>query len=340
MSKVIASVSVIVIALSVFIGFFWYDNFKLSLTKYWWYFTIDNNPLLGSHDKDLKDVQKSPTEPRIYIEDLLSWWPWKDGIPSIDRPQFEKISETEFEDEELVVWVYLNWEARAYPYWILNWHEIVNDRIWDTPISVTLCPLCDTIPVFIRKIDWVETTFWVSWKLFQSCLVMYDRLSDTLWSQPWWIWVAWKHVNNSMIRVPAVKTTLWEWRSKHPESLVLSSETWYDRDYFRYPYWDYYTNKTIIFPARNQEDLNMHPKENVSYIWKIDWNIPKNVFSWESTQVIHEEIKNKKEQILKFNWKEIKAIWDKDLEAVRFMDWEEEIPSSTAFWFVYPAFFE
>lgn len=36
---------------------------------------------------------------------------------------------------------------------------------------VSYCPLCDTIVAFDRD----KTTFGVSGKLYQSCLVMYDR---------------------------------------------------------------------------------------------------------------------------------------------------------------------
>ena len=337
-NKVITISIILIIALYIFL--IWKDNIKLSLTRFWWYFTIENNALLKKYDKDLIDLKNTNKEPRIDLKNLLSWWPWKDWIPSIDNPIFENLDETKFKDEEIIVWVFMHWEARAYPYWILNWHEIVNDKIWDTPITITLCPLCDTNPVFIRKINWVETTFWVSWKLFQSCLVMYDRLTDTLWSQPWGIWIAWDNTNRALKRVPATKTTLWKWKEKYPNSKVLSTKTWHRRNYFKYPYWSYYTNKEIIFPARNQSKLNVHPKEIESYIWTTGNKTPKNLFNWESFHISHKEMKKLKEKNINYLWKTVKVLWDNDLQTVVFLSSDKQIPSSTSFWFVYPAFFE
>ena len=330
-----------IIIIFIFIArlFFW-DDFKLSLVRYWWLFTITNNPILKEYDEDLKVAKNTKKLPRINLDDLLSGGPPKDGIPALLYPEFVQVSDTEFRDNDLIVGVYLNWEARAYPYWILNWHEIINDTIWDTPISVTLCPLCDTNGVFIREVNGKETTFWVSWKLYQSCLVMYDRLTDTMWSQPWGQWIVWEQVNDFLEKVPAIKTTLWKWRGKYPDTLVVSSETWHSRDYFRYPYWTYYTNEQLIFPVRNQEELKIHPKEIVSYIWQTDDKTPQWIFSGDSFQIVHKELKDAWEIKIKYLWKDVLIKWDDDFEVARFFDWINEIPSSTAFGFVYPAFFE
>lgn len=72
---------------------------------------------------------------------------------------------------------------RWYSYNILNWHEIVNDSIDDTYFAVTFCPLCGSAIVYDRDISSGVTTFGVSGKLYNSNLLMYDRDSETLWSQ-------------------------------------------------------------------------------------------------------------------------------------------------------------
>lgn len=124
----------------------------------------------------------------------------------------------------------VNGEAKAYPLGIMNWHEIVNDRVGGVNLNVSYCPLCDTIVAFERG----NTTYGVSGKLYQSCLVMYDREDDTLYSQPWALGVVGSQVNHSLARVPAVKTTLGKWLAKHPDTKILSTETGYQRDYLRY----------------------------------------------------------------------------------------------------------
>ncbi len=340
MKKFLITIGALALFFSIFVLLKGWDDTKLSLTRYWGFFTVQNNPLLEKYDQDLKDVKNVAKEPRINLDELLSGGPPKDGIPSIDNPQFVSAAETNFSDEEIVVGVYLNDEARAYPYGILNWHEIVNDKIGDTPISVTLCPLCDTIPVFIREVSGSETTFGVSGKLYQSCLVMYDRLTDTLWSQPWGIGVAGEHVHASLERVPAHKTTLGAWVKKYPETKILSEETGHSRDYFRYPYGTYYTNDDLIFPARNQAKLEVHPKEIEAYLWEADDKTPLDHFSGIS---YHQTFKNLKEmdgETFTFGEREIMVQWDLELDSPRFFDGETEIPYSSVFGFVYPAFFE
>ncbi len=326
-------------------GFYIFHSARISSTEETLHCSLEENgeesPHCSFEEREGETTTQVQTLGRISPELLLSGGPPKDGIPALDNPAFDNIEQTPFSDKELVVGVYLNDEARAYPYGILNWHEIVNDRIGDTPISVTLCPLCDTTPVFIRKVNGQETTFGVSGKLFQSCLVMYDRLTDSLWSQPWGMGIMGPQTNEDLTRIPAVKTTLGAWKKQYPETKVLSLETGYNRDYFRSPYGSYATDETLIFPIRNQESRSGHPKNIESYIWRADDSQhPKNTFFGDSQHVLHTEAKEKGEIKFIFQGQETFARWDDELQTVRFFQNEEEIPSSTAFAFVYPAFFE
>ena len=63
----------------------------------------------------------------------------KDAIPSIDNPQFYGVEEAnaEYADDELVLGVNLDGDARAYSTGLLSRHEIVNDVVNDRPIAVT-----------------------------------------------------------------------------------------------------------------------------------------------------------------------------------------------------------
>ena len=63
----------------------------------------------------------------------------KDAIPAIDNPEFTSVKEAEkfMKDDELVLGLVVNGEARAYSTWHLDRHEIVNDFIGDTYVSVS-----------------------------------------------------------------------------------------------------------------------------------------------------------------------------------------------------------
>jgi hypothetical protein len=63
----------------------------------------------------------------------------KDGIPAIDEPEMITVSEAAdlLKDEEPVIGIFDGENARAYPTWYLDGHEIVNDRLGQLPIAAT-----------------------------------------------------------------------------------------------------------------------------------------------------------------------------------------------------------
>ncbi len=310
-----------------------WDNFKLR------YFHLTS--VLHDRDKELEDIRKQNINlakySRIDLTELLNGGPPKDGIPSIDNPKFDNARTTPFAKDELVIGVVINGEAKAYPFGIMNWHEIVNDRIGDVNVTVSYCPLCDTIVAFDRN----NTTFGVSGKLYQSCLVMFDRADETLYSQPWSMGIVGAKVNRELNRIPAIKTTLGAWLEQYPDSKILSTDTGYTRNYQDYPYGTYYTDDRVIFPVRHKDKLNLHPKAIVSYIWEANNDIVPNSFSGTSYQFPHEQLKQVGEKIVEFNGRKIRARWDSNLATVIVEEMDGTIvPSSTAFAFVYPAYFD
>ena len=67
----------------------------------------------------------------IEYNELLSGGPPRDGIPSIDAPQFisPDAAQEWLADNEPVIALEIDGAARAYPLQILTWHEIVNDVV-------------------------------------------------------------------------------------------------------------------------------------------------------------------------------------------------------------------
>jgi hypothetical protein len=120
----------------------------------------------------------------IQLDDILSGGPPRDGIPAIDNPRFITPSEADFmQGDDEVVSVTFGNETRAYPLRILVWHEIVNDEIAGQPIVVTYCPLCGTAMVFSRRVGARTLDVGVSGLIYQSDVLIYDRQTESLWSQ-------------------------------------------------------------------------------------------------------------------------------------------------------------
>lgn len=310
-----------------------WDNFKLQ------YYSLTR--IFHDQGRELGDLRKQNVAPetttRIDLTQLLDGGPPKDGIPSIDEPIFDTAATTQFQDDDLVVGMVINGEAKAYPFNVLNWHEMVNDTVGGVNVTVSYCPLCDTIVAFERG----DTTFGVSGKLYQSCLVMFDRTDDSLYAQPWGEGIVGPAVNQTLERLPAVKTTLGEWLTQHPDSQILSTQTGHQRDYQGYPYGTYYTDDQIIFPVRGQEGRSLHPKAIVSYVWEADGQTPHDRFSGDSHQFVHDELRQIGQQQVELAGRPVLARWDESLSTVVVEELDGTvIPSTTAFAFVYPAFYE
>ena len=187
----------------------------------------------------------------IPFDEILSGGPPKDGIPAINDPQFISIaeaSEIEQDDQEGLA-VVIGSDARFYPYTILVWHEIVNDIIGDTPVSVTFCPLCGTGIVFDRRIDDEVVDFGVSGKLWQSNLLMYDNLTESLWSQAIGEAVVGEKTGTTLEIIDSQLISFAQFKKSYPDGLVLSRKTGHSRNYGVYPYGDYEENENLIFPV-------------------------------------------------------------------------------------------
>lgn len=101
--------------------------------------------------------------------------------------------------------------------------------------------------MYARKVEGRELSFGVSGMLYRSNVLMYDHQTESLWLQ-----VGRKAVTGPMtgkkLTVLSSTVTTWEkWRSSHPDTLVLSFETGYRRDYRKDPYEDYYRSSRGMF---------------------------------------------------------------------------------------------
>ncbi len=188
---------------------------------------------------------------------IVNGGPPPDGIPSIDNPKFIQIQKAEefLEDSDLVVGLNINGDIRAYPLQILVWHEIVNDKVGNTPVAITYCPLCFTNQVFNRTMnDGQILEFGTSGKLYNSNLVMYDRTTKSLWSQAMAQGIGGTFAGIKLERIPFDVAYWKEWKQLYPDSKVLSTDTGSTRPYGADPYGDYYTNGEILFPVSNSDD--------------------------------------------------------------------------------------
>ena len=199
----------------------------------------------------------------IPLQDILSGGPAKDGIPSIDAPKFTAVSEATFlANDDLGLLLTIGNDTRFYPFRILNWHEIVNDTVGGKSVAITYCPLCATAIVYDRMIDKGVSEFGVSGFLYQSNLLMYDRLTESLWNQ-----AAGQAVVGPLTgeKLQAIRSDIVRFstvQERYPAAEILSTDTGYGRNYTRDPYEGYEQNSDTYFPVR-KTDERLHVKDIV-----------------------------------------------------------------------------
>ncbi len=197
----------------------------------------------------------SPSDWLIPSSQVFDGGPGKDGIPSIDNPQFSSVNEISFLDpDDLVIGVKVGDEIKAYPHPIMDWHEIVNDNVGNLPLAITYCPLTGTAIGWEREVNGVLSTFGVSGLLYNTNLIPYDRATDSNWSQMLLKSVNGERIGTEIVTYPVVETTWETWQALFPDSKVLNLNTGFSRAYSRFPYGDYRTNDDfLLFPITNDD---------------------------------------------------------------------------------------
>jgi hypothetical protein len=203
------------------------------------------------------------TKRAVDLADLHQGCPARDCIPSIDDPVFVAADAASFlRDDDIVLAIEHGGETRAYPARILNFHEIVNDTIGGDPVAITFCPLCGSGLAFRRVIDGEATELGVSGMLYNSDLVFYDRKTETLWDQVEGKGIVGTMTGTTLHTLPLTMTRWERWRTSHPQTRVLSTDTGFDEDYSVDPYAKYAHSTRIVFPVAGTDE-RLHPKSVV-----------------------------------------------------------------------------
>lgn len=222
--------------------------------------------------------------------------PGKDGIPSIEQPKFtniDNVGNNLLSDDDFVIGIVKDNEAKAYPHFILDWHEIVNDEINEDFITVNYCPLTGTAFGWESSVNGQKSTFGVSGLLYNTNLILYDRNTDSNWAQ-----LRLECVNGSSIGkkpnlVNVVETNWGTWKKLYPNTKVLSTDTGFSRNYANYPYGDYKTNQDFfLFTATPSNDA-LPNKERIYAILNGDKSKVYQFSDFENGKVFKDEFNGK-----------------------------------------------
>jgi hypothetical protein len=221
----------------------------------------------GGSGDDSGDIVSAWTIP---IDEVIDGGPGKYGIPSIDNPVFLDASNLEvgvyMDDDDLVVGIVRGNVAKAYPHRILDWHEVVNDDVSGKKITISYCPLTGTAFGWESSVEGKFSEFGVSGLLYNANLILYDRESDSHWSQLKLECVNGEFIENKPKVVDVVETTWKLWKEMFPNTKILSDEQGFRRNYSNYPYGSYREDHDLILFPVSRSDNSIPNKDRVHAI--------------------------------------------------------------------------
>jgi len=266
----------------------------------------------------------------VPVEEIVSGGPQKDGIPSLENPAFVTAAEATFlNGRDRVLGISLNGVTRAYPIRILNYHEIVNDTLNGEPIVITYCPLCGSGMAFEATVDGRAFEFGVSGLLYNSDVLMYDRLTGSLWSQLKSMAVTGPMKGTRLTPVVLSHTSWADWRRRYPQSEVLTTDTGYRRDYRVDPYPSYGRSGKLYFPVA--ETSTRYRRKELVMGLEIDEQF--------KAYALIELEKGPGRFTDEFQGREFEVLFDAENRTARILDGNgNEIPTTIAFWFAWYAF--
>jgi len=141
--------------------------------------------------------------------------------------------------------------------------KIVNDRVADTPVTVTFCPLCDTAIAFDRRVDGRVLDFGTTGNLRKSDLVMWDRQTESWWQQATGTAIVGSLTGAVLSVFPASIVSFDTFRQAYPDGKVLSRDTGFTRNYGENPYIGYDDVNQRPFLFSGPIDGRLPPKEKV-----------------------------------------------------------------------------
>jgi len=128
---------------------------------------------------------------------------------------------------------------------------------------LSYCPLTGSAMLWESLLAPGDETLGTSGLLYNSNLIMYDRETGSLWSQMLEQSIWGERIQTIPDRLQVVETTWGTWQAMYPDTVKLSEDTGFSRDYDAYPYGNFRQDNSLLFQVNNSNDNRLHRKERV-----------------------------------------------------------------------------
>ena len=144
-----------------------------------------------------------------------------------------KASDADFmTDDDYILGVTVNGESRAYPTRFVWFHHIVNDKAGKPEMryAVTYCSVCNSGLRFDPTVDGKPVLI-DFYGLYNGVACFCDRATESVLLQVSGDFVTGPLKGKSLKTGPLLDTTWKEWKTRHPDTLVMSPDTPFARGY-------------------------------------------------------------------------------------------------------------
>jgi uncharacterized protein DUF3179 len=140
--------------------------------------------------------------------------------PLIDPAFVRARKANHMRDDDDVIGLVIEGEARAYPCWILDNHHLANDTIAGLPVVISLCEMCSSAVAFDARIDQRRLIFQTRYA-FMGTNAFEDRQTQSLWSPYFGRAITGPLRDRTLKLLPAQQMHWAAWRARQPETQVL-----------------------------------------------------------------------------------------------------------------------
>lgn len=140
------------------------------------------------------------------------------------RPRMVPAAEADhMRDDDIVLGLAIDGQARAYPWWILDDHHVANDVIGTRPITVLLCEVCSSGLAFDPVVNGRVLTFQQR-HLYNGTITMDDHQTGSVWYPVTGTAVVGELQGATLPLLPLSQMEWRAWQELHPDSWVLAAE--------------------------------------------------------------------------------------------------------------------
>lgn len=140
------------------------------------------------------------------------------------------VADNKIDSNKLIIGVFMNGQAKAYPIEIIGYHHQVQDTVGGEPVMVTYCSVCRTGRVFSPVMNGKFEKFrLVGMDHFNA--MFEDATTKSWWRQVTGIAIAGPLKGSALKELPSEQMRLGAWISKYPNTLIMQPDAVFVKQY-------------------------------------------------------------------------------------------------------------